>query len=122
MCTWLIAYRLILHVPRTSLLTSASSPPQIRTNHPLQAWINYDVKICTKAASNPSLRWDIQYLDLWLERFLDTAAQPNHRPCNHCGSTTHYPNHCPFRSSPTHTHGGGQSPYGEDHQLMEVDQ
>jgi len=58
-CTlYLIAYQ--------HIITSVS------INHPLQAWINYDVNFRTKAASNPSLRWDIRDLDLWLERFSQT--------------------------------------------------
>jgi len=110
-CTWLIAYHSILHVSpylivNQCIITSTS------TNHPLQARISYDVKFHTKAASGPSLRKDMQDLDLWLEHFPGTVAQPNCWPCNHCGSTTHYPNHCPFCSSPSCTYGGGQPPYG----------
>ena len=96
---YLIAYQRII--------TSAS------TSHPLQAWVSYDVKFRTKAASDPSLRWDIQDLDLWLEHFPGTAAQSSHWPCNHCGSTTHYPSHCPFVPL-LHT-------LMEDYQLMEKD-
>jgi len=69
---YLIAYQCII--------TSASN------NHHLQAWINYNVKFCNKTASESSLRWDIWDLDLWLEHFPDTAAQPNSWPCNHCGT------------------------------------
>jgi len=60
---YLIAYQRII--------TSAS------INHPLQAWVSYDVKFRTKAATDPSLRWDIRDLDLWLEHFPGTGAQPN---------------------------------------------
>ena len=90
---YLIAYQRII--------TSAS------TSHPLQAWLSYDVKFRTKAATDPLLRWDIRDLDLWLEHFPGTAAQSSCWPCNHCGNTTHYPSHCPFHFSPSHTHGEG---------------
>ena len=85
------------------IITSANS------NHPLHAWLGYDVKFRTKAANDPALRWDIRDLDLWLECFPGTAAQPNRWPCTHCGGTNHYPNNCPFRPSSSHTNGGGQS-------------
>ena len=42
------------------IITSANS------NHPLHAWLGYDVKFRTKAANDPALRWDIRDLDLWL--------------------------------------------------------
>jgi len=42
---YLIAYQRII--------TSANS------RHPLWLWLNYDVKFRIKAASNPSLRWDV---------------------------------------------------------------
>ena len=72
---YLIAYQRII--------TSAS------TSHPLQTWVSYDEKFHTKAASDPSLRWDIRDLVLWLEHFPGTAVQPSHWPCNHCVSSTH---------------------------------
>jgi len=55
---------------------------------------------------------DIRDLDLWLEHFPGTANQPNHWPCSHCGSTTHYSSNCPFHPSPSQTNGGGPSAYG----------
>jgi len=75
------------------IITSANS------HHPLHAWVSYDIKFRTKAANDSSLRWDIRDLDLWLECFPGTSNQPNHYPCHHCGSTTHYPSNCSFRSS-----------------------
>ena len=34
---------------------------------PLNAWLQYDSKFCTIAASNAHFRWDQQHLDLWLK-------------------------------------------------------
>ena len=62
----------------------------------------------TKAANDPSLRWDIQDLNLWLECFPGMSSQTNHWPCNHCGGTTHYPINCPFHPSPSRDAGGPQ--------------
>ena len=42
------------------IITSANS------DHPISEWLNYDVKFRTKAANDPSLRWDIRDTDLWL--------------------------------------------------------
>lgn len=96
---YLVAYQRII--------TSAS------IKHPLHAWLSYDIKFRTKAASDPSLQWDVRDIDLWLEHFPGTGAQPNRWPCSHCGSTAHYPSNCPFRSSPANAQGGGApTPYG----------
>ena len=84
------------------IITSANS------NHPLHAWINYDMKFRTKAASEPTLRWDIRELDLWLECFPGTPVQTTRWPCSHCGSTTHFPSNCPFRPPTSRTPGGPQ--------------
>jgi len=69
------------------------------SDHPLNAWISYDIKFRTKAANDLTLRWDIRELDLCLESFPGIFAQPNRWPSNHCGSTTHFPSNCPFRAS-----------------------
>jgi len=66
------------------------------SHHPLHV---YDIKFRTKAANDPSLRWDIRDLELSLECFPGTSNQPNRWPCHHCGSTTHYPSNCSFHSS-----------------------
>ena len=50
----------------------------------------YYMRFRTRAANDPSLRWIIQDLDLWLECFPGTSSQANHWPCNHCGGTMHY--------------------------------
>ena len=91
------------------IITSANS------QHPLHAWLSYDMRFRTKAANDPSLRWDIRDLDLWLECFPGTSSQANRWPCNHCGGTTHYPINCPFRSSPSRNPGGPQ-PATANHQ------
>ena len=91
------------------IITSANS------QHPLHAWLSYDMRFRTKAANDPSLRWDIRDLDLWLECFPGISPQANRWPCNHCGGTTHYPINCPFRSSPSRTPGGPQ-PTPANHQ------
>ena len=91
------------------IITSANA------QHPLHAWLSYDMRFRTKAANDPSLRWDIRDLDLWLECFPGTSSQSNRWPCNHCGSTTHYPANCPFRSFPSHAPGGPQ-PATTNHQ------
>ena len=41
-----------------------------KNQYPLAAWLNYDVRFRTLAASDHSLRWDIQLTDLLLEYFL----------------------------------------------------
>ena len=69
---------------------------------------SYDMRFRTKAANDPSLRWDIHNLDLWLECFPDMLPQANHWPYNHCGGTTHCPINCPFHSSPSCAPGGPQ--------------
>jgi len=92
---YLIAYQRII--------TSANS------SHPLHSWINYDMKFRTKAASEPTLRWDIRELSLWLECFPGTPVHTTSWPCSHCGSTTHFPSNCHFRP-PTSQTSGGQQP------------
>ena len=69
----------------------------------------------TKAANDPSLRWDIQHLDLWLKCFPGMSPLANHWPCNHCGGTTHYPINCLFCSSPSRAPRGPQ-PATPNHQ------
>ena len=91
------------------IITSANS------QHPLHTWLSYDMRFRTKAANDPSLRWDIRDLDLWLECFPGTSSQTNCWPCNHCGGTTHYPINCPFRSSPSRAPGEPQ-PATPNHQ------
>ena len=76
------------------IITSASN------NHPLSAWLNYDIRFRTLAASNPSVRWDTRENELWLEFFTGTASAATRWPCAYCGATTHYPENCLFRSQP----------------------
>jgi len=78
----------------------------------LHAWLSYDIKFHTKAASNLLLSWNDRDLDLWLEHFHGTAVQPNHWPYSHCSSTVHYLNSCPFHSSPANAHGRTSTSYG----------
>jgi len=77
------------------------------TPHYLSMYHHY-IKFRTRVANDPSLRWDIRDLDLWLECLPGTSNQPNCCPCHHCGSTTHYPSHCSFHSSSPLT--GGKQP------------
>ena len=51
------------------IITSANS------DHPIPEWLNYDVKFRTKAANDPSLRWDTRDTDLWLECMTSKAMQ-----------------------------------------------
>ena len=81
------------------IITTANS------DHPLQSWLNHDKKITTQAANDPSLRWDIRDTDLWLECF-PVSVQASRWPCNHCGSTSHYPGNCPFCPSTSRNNGG----------------
>jgi len=74
---YLIAYQRII--------TSTNS------RHPLWLWLNYNVKFRIKAASNPSLRWDVHDSDLWLEYITTPSVQSTWWPCSYCGSTAHYP-------------------------------
>jgi len=64
------------------IITSANS------QYPLHVWINNDGQFCTKAASDPSLNWDIRDLDSGLNVFLPHTA---HWPCTYCGGTNHSP-------------------------------
>ena len=91
------------------IITSANS------QHPLHAWLSYDMRFRTKAANDLSLRWGIRDLDLWLECFPGTSSQANCWPCNHCGGTAHYPINCPFCSSPLRAPGEPQ-PATANHQ------
>ena len=79
--------------------------------YPLESWLNYDVQFQTLAASNPTLRWDTHYPDLWLQCCTPLSAQKSltssgtqksrRWSCPHCGAVTHYPDHCNFRPSPS---------------------
>ena len=87
------------------IITTANS------NQPLSAWLNYDTKFRTRAASDQSLRWDCRDPDLWLECFT-TNAMHARWPCPHCGATNHFPDRCPFRPSPVSTGSGDRQPSG----------
>ena len=106
--TWMEAWNtylaiLIDHAPARApqlvayqrIITSASN------HYPLAAWLNYDIRFRTLAASDPSLRWDVRLTDLWLECFSSAPAPITRWPCVHCGATTHYPENCIFRAQPT---------------------
>ena len=69
------------------------------SDHPISEWLNYDVKFRTKAANDPSLRWDTRDTDLWLECMTSKAMQSQRWPCPHCGTTNHFPDRCPFHPS-----------------------
>jgi len=43
---------------------------------PLNAWMTYDIKFRTLAASHPSLRWDTHHLDTWIDCIHMPKAQP----------------------------------------------
>ena len=74
------------------IITSAS------IQYPLESWLSYDVQFRTLAAGDPSLRWDIRHVDLWLPCVTQSSAQQSRRwPCPYCGATNHYPERCPFR-------------------------
>ena len=75
------------------IITSANA------EHPMSEWLNYDIKFRTKAANDPSLRWDVRDPDLWLECMTAKAMLSQRWPCPHCGATNHFPDRCPFRPS-----------------------
>ena len=115
--TWMEAWNIYLailidHAPARApqlvayqrIITSASN------QSPLAAWLNYDVRFRTLAASDPSLRWDVRHTDLWLECFSGTHAPTTRWPCVHCGATTHYPENCLFRAQPMSEPRRGQQP------------
>jgi len=57
-----------------------------------------DIKFCTLAATYPSLQWDTQLSDWWLECITMPRLSLDRWPCPHCNSTTkHFPERCPFR-------------------------
>ena len=93
------------------IITSANS------RHPLHAWVSYDIKFRTKAANDPSLRWDIRDLDLWLECFPGGMGQSARWPCTYCGSTTHFPDNCSFRPTHANARGGQLASYGPQQRL-----
>ena len=65
---------------------------------PLNAWLQYDNKFRTIAASNTHLRWDQRHPDLWLEALAlgNLDKQSSKRwPCPYCKATTHFPENCP---------------------------
>ena len=119
---WMEAWNVYLAVHMSinpSCATHLIAYQRIKTlansQYPLYAWLSYDMRFRTKAANDPSLRWDIQDLDLWLECFPGTSSQTNHWPCNHCGGTTYYPINCPFHPSPSRDAEGPQ-PAAASHQ------
>ena len=63
---------------------------------PLAAWMTYDIKFRTLAASYPMLCWDVRHLDTWVECLSIPKSQPECWPCPHCGSMYHFPDRCPF--------------------------
>ena len=106
--TWMEAWNtylaiLIDHAPaRTPQLVAYQKIITSASNHyPLAAWLNYDIRFCTLAASDPSLRWDVRLTDLWLECFSSPPAPITRWSCVHCDATTHYPENCIFRAQPT---------------------
>ena len=67
---------------------------------PLNAWLQYDNKFCTIAASNAHLRWDQRHPDLWLEALAlgNLDMQSSKRwPCPYCKTTTHFQKIVPVR-------------------------
>ena len=80
----------------------------VSTQYPPTAWLNYDVQFCTLIASDPNLHWDVRYTDLWLQCMTARSTQSTRWPCTHCGTTNHYPDHCPFRPNPSPAITGGQ--------------
>ena len=103
------------------IITSAS------IQYPLAAWLNYDVRFRTLAASDPLLRWNVRLTDLWLECFSGTPASVTRWPCVQCGSTSHYPENCLFvpnlflNAGEDNTHHLCQHPLEDStHQLHQV--
>ena len=61
---------------------------------PINAWLQYDYKLCTIAAANLHLCWDQHHPDLWLEVLAlgNLDKQTSKRwPCPYCKAITHYP-------------------------------
>ena len=50
-----------LIVTNQLLHTSASM------QHPLNAWLNYDMQFRITAASDPTICWNVRHTDLWLK-------------------------------------------------------
>ena len=103
--TWMEAWNIYLailidHAPARApqLVAYQRIITSVSNQYPLVAWLNYDVPFCTLAASDPSLRWDMQLADLWLECFSGTYSCP-HDPMALC-ATTHYQENCLFRAQP----------------------
>ena len=72
-----------------SIICSASK------SMPLHAWLEYDRKFRALAAANPTLQWDQQFSNYWLEAITARPLNPGRWPCPYCKSTAHYPENCP---------------------------
>ena len=65
----------------------------------LNAWMTYDIKFCTLAASCSTLPWDLGHVELYVECLSIPKQLPERWPCPHCGSMYHFLERCPFRAS-----------------------
>ena len=61
----------------------------------LNAWLQYDAKFHTLAATQPSLHWDQKYQDFWMDAHTANSNEQHRWPCPYCRSASHYPENCP---------------------------
>ena len=68
------------------------------------AWISYNVKFRTLAATCPSLHWDVCHPDLWLECLtISKSPTSEYWPYPHCNSVCHFLDRFPFHGSGSST-------------------
>jgi len=56
----------------------------------LTSWMTYDIKFRTLVAIYPSLRWDTQFSDPWMECITMPRLSLDRWPCPHYNSTNHF--------------------------------
>ena len=92
LATWMEAWNIYAMVMLKELLAYQSSASKFL---PLHAWLKYDRKFRALATANPTLRWDYQFSDYWLEAITARQLNPGRWPCLYCKSTAHYSENCP---------------------------
>ena len=113
--TWMEAWNIYLsilidHARASQLVAHQRIITSASNQYPPTAWLNYDMRFHTLAASDPQLRWDMRLTDLWLECISGTPASTTQWPCCYCGATTHYPENCLFHTQPIPELPRGQHP------------